>query len=65
MLVVKLSIYLSPILTSHLSKKGSRMIAAPLTSILRTANSSKNLLTLVNLAEKNEVMVGNVTGKAI
>lgn len=65
MLFMKLSICLSPILTSQLSKKGPKIIVTLLTPMLKTANSSENLLTLVNVVEKDEVINRNVTSVAI
>ncbi len=43
---------------------GFSKIAGPLTSILRTANSSENLLTSVGVAEEDEVVGGGESGGA-
>lgn len=60
-LVVKMLIYLSPILISQLSKKSPRMIVVSLISMLKIANSSENWLTSVDVAEKDEVVGRSAT----
>ena len=44
--------------------RGFSKIAGPLTSMLRTANSSENLLTSVGVAEGDEVVSGGESGGA-
>lgn len=65
MLVVKLSTYPSLILISQLNKKDPKIIATPFIPILKTANSSENLLTSMDVPGKDEVVGGNAAGEAI
>lgn len=65
MLIVERSICLSLILTFWLSKKGPRIIVASPTSMLRTTNSSKNLLISINVAKKDEVVNRGVSVRTI
>lgn len=59
--IVKLLICLSLILTSQLNNKDLKIIVIPFTFMLRTANLSENLLILIDIIEEDEVISRDTT----
>lgn len=55
-LMMKLSICLSLILTFQLNKKSPKIIIIPLIPILRVANLLENLLILIDMVEENKMV---------